>query len=59
MDLSQMLTAVAGWVVLSVPVSLLVGALMARGSKPQRVPVRARRFVRRVAGNQWPQSLNA
>jgi hypothetical protein len=59
MDLSQMLTAVAGWVIISVPVSLLIGALMASGSKatPTQAPVR--RLARRVEGRQWPQSLNA
>jgi hypothetical protein len=42
MDFVQLFVAVAGWVAVSVPVSLLLGALMAPGSKtPQyaRIPV--------------------
>jgi hypothetical protein len=33
MELSQVLTAIVGWAVLSVPVSLLIGAFMSRGSR--------------------------
>jgi hypothetical protein len=43
MDFSQVLTAVTGWVAFSVPVSLLIGAFLALGSKaPQEIPVRSR-----------------
>jgi hypothetical protein len=59
MDLSQMLTAVAGWVVISVPVSLLIGALMAGGSKAPSREAPVRRSLRRVDSRRWPQSLNA
>ena len=43
MDFTQVLTAVAGWVAFSVPVSLLIGSLLSLGSKaPQEIPVRSR-----------------
>ena len=48
MELSQVLTAFVGWAVLSVPVSLLLGAFMAHanaaaqdGAVPIRVPERS------------------
>lgn len=44
MELSQVLTAVVGWAVLSMPVSLLIGAFMGRGSDDLQevaIPVRA------------------
>lgn len=43
MELSQVLTAFAGWALVSVPVSLLIGAFMAHADVAQdvAVPVRA------------------
>jgi hypothetical protein len=46
MELSQVLTAFIGWAVVSVPVSLLIGAFMGHGSQAPddvAVPVRASR----------------
>jgi hypothetical protein len=43
MDFSQAFTAFVGWAVISVPVSLLIGAFIGRGSHhemPMAMPVR-------------------
>lgn len=44
MELSHVLAVIAGWTALSVPVSLVIGAFMARGNHARHeiaVPVRA------------------
>jgi hypothetical protein len=41
MDFSQVLAVATGWVVLSVPVSFLIGAFIALGSRsPRPIPIR-------------------
>ena len=40
MEFSEVLVAVAGWAALSIPVSLLIGGFIGRGSQtPQEIPV--------------------
>jgi hypothetical protein len=42
MDFSQAFTAFVGWAVISVPVSLLIGAFIGRGSHEMPMPMTVR-----------------
>ena len=50
MDFSQVLAVATGWVVLSVPVSFVIGAFIALGSRaPQPIPVRVGQTIDQAA----------